>query len=198
MSAVASVLRYRPRSAPADATAWLGMLVFLGSWTMLFGALFAVYGVLRLRAPAWPPPGGPALPLLLPGVNTLAIVASSVALQSALRGARRGRASAVFPATAAALVLGGLFLAGQIVLWTRLWSGGLRPDGGPFPSVFYGLTVFHAIHVLVGLGGLAWVTARAARAVYGPSRHLTLRLWSGYWHFVGAVWVLLYLTIFVL
>ena len=197
-TAVASVLRYRPRHSPSEATAWLGMLIFLASWTMLFAALFAVYGVLRLRAPSWPPPDGPSLPLLLPGANTLAIVASSVALQSSLRAARQGGVPAVFPAAAAALALGVLFIAGQTALWTRLWSAGLRPEGGPFPSVFYGLTVFHAVHVLVGLGGLGWVSACAARSVYGPSRHLTLRLWTGYWHFVGAIWVLLYVTIFVL
>jgi heme/copper-type cytochrome/quinol oxidase subunit 3 len=196
--AVASILRYRPRRSPADATAWLGMLLFLGSWTMLFAALFAAYGVLRLRSPGWPPPDQPALPLLLPGANTLALMASSVALQSALRSAREGRAAGVLPAAAAALALGVVFLAGQAALWTGLWRAGLRPEGGPFPSVFYGLTVFHALHVLVGLVGLGWLVARAAKASFGPARHLGLRLWCGYWHFVGAIWVLLYLTVFVL
>ena len=40
--------------------------------------------------------------------------------------------------------------------------------------------------------------AGAAKASFGPSRHLGLRLWAGYWHFVGAIWVLLYVTVFVL
>jgi heme/copper-type cytochrome/quinol oxidase subunit 3 len=196
--AVASILRYRPRRSRADSTAWLGMILFLASWTMLFAALFAAYGVLRLRAPAWPPPDVPRLPLLLPGANTLAIVASSVALQSALRSARSGRIDGVLPATLAALALGAIFLAGQAALWTGLWRAGLRPEGGPFPSVFYGLTAFHALHVLVGLFGLGFVAVRASKASYGPTRHLGLRLWCGYWHFVGAIWVLLYAAIFVL
>jgi heme/copper-type cytochrome/quinol oxidase subunit 3 len=196
--AVASVLRYRPRRSRADSTAWLGMVIFLASWTMLFAALFAAYAVLRLRSPAWPPPDIPGLPLLLPGANTLAIVASSVALQSALRAARNGRAAAVLPAAVAALALGVIFLAGQAALWVGLWRAGLRPEGGPFPSVFYGLTAFHALHVVVGLFGLGFVAVRAARAAYGPTRHVGLRLWCGYWHFVGAIWVLMYAAIFVL
>lgn len=196
--AVASILRYRPRRSPADATAWLGMVVFLASWTMLFAALFAVYGVLRLRSAQWPPADVPGLPLLLPGANTLAIVASSVALQTALHSARVGRISGVLPAAVAAFLLGVVFLAGQGALWLGLWQAGLRPDGGPFPSVFYGLTVFHALHVLAGLVGLGWAVARAAKAAFGPARHVGLRLWCGYWHFVGVVWVLLYVTIFVL
>src|SRR5581483_2678956 len=103
-TAVASVLKYRPRRSAADATAWLGMVVFLASWTMLFAALFAVYAVLRVRAPAWPPPDLPRLPLLLPGANTLAIVASGIALQSALHFSRTGRVARVLPAAVAALV----------------------------------------------------------------------------------------------
>jgi cytochrome c oxidase subunit 3 len=197
-AAVASVLRYRPRRSRQDATAWLGMILFLASWTMLFAALFATYGVLRVRASAWPPPDVPRLPLLLPGANTLAILASSVALQSALHFARSGRVARVLPAAIAALVLGAIFLAGQGALWVGLWREGLRPEGGPFPSVFYGLTAFHALHVLAGLFGLGFVAVRASRAAYGPTRHLGLRLWSGYWHFVGAIWILLYVTIFVL
>jgi heme/copper-type cytochrome/quinol oxidase subunit 3 len=174
------------------------MSIFLASWTMLFAALFAAYGVLRLRSPQWPPSDVPTLPVLLPGANTLAIVASSVALQWALRSARGGRVRSVRAGTAAALALGVIFLAGQAALWVGLWRQGLRPDGGPFPSVFYGLTVFHGLHVVVGLFGLGWVVARAAKASFGPARHVGLRLWCGYWHFVGAIWTLLYLTLFVL
>jgi len=196
--AVASVLKYRPRSTRADSTAWLGMTVFLASWTMLFAALFAAYAVLRLRSPQWPPADVPALPVLLPAANTVALVAASAALQSALRAARRGRIGAVLPALVAGLVLGFLFLAGQTALWTRLWNAGLRPEDGPFPSVFYGLTAFHALHVLAGLAGLGWVVARAAKGAFGPTRHVGLRLWCGYWHFVGVIWILLYLTVFVL
>jgi cytochrome c oxidase subunit III len=195
---VASILRYRPRRSEAAATAWLGMVLFLASWSMLFAALFAAYGVLRLRAPAWPPPETPELPVLLPGANTLAIVASSVAMLAALRSARSGRIATVLPAAASALALGGIFIGGQAALWMKLWRSGLQPADGLFASVFYGLTAFHALHVLVGLGGLGWVVARAAKASFGPSRHLGLRLWAGYWHFVGAIWVLLYVTVFVL
>jgi cytochrome c oxidase subunit III len=197
-AALASVLQYRPRRSRADATAWLGMIIFLASWSMLFAALFAAYGVLRLRAESWPPPDCPRLPLLLPGANTIALAASSLALQSALRSARLGRLAAVLPAALAALALGMVFFGGQIALWMQLWGSGLRLQSGPFASVFYSLTAFHAIHVLVGLGALAWVVARTAKGAFGPTRHVGLRLWTSYWHFVGAVWVVLYVTVFAL
>lgn len=194
----AAVLPYRSRRARNDATAWIGMLIFLGSWAMMFAALFFAYGILRARATFWPPPGSPVLPLLLPAANTLVIAMSSVALERALWSARRGRLGAVLPGIGAALVLGVLFVALQLVLWTGLWRSGLRPDGGPYASVFYALTAVHAAHVAVGLLGLGHCAIRAAAGAFTPVRHLGLRLWTAYWHFVGGVWLLLFLTVFIL
>jgi cytochrome c oxidase subunit 3 len=193
-----SVIRYQPRGAREQATAWIGMVIFLGSWAMMFAALFFSYGMLRARLPVWPPPGTPPLPRLLPGINTLIIGLSSVAMQRGLSAARRAQAAAVLPAIAAGFLLGLAFLSLQFVLWTGLWRAGLRPEGGAYPSVFYGLTAIHAIHVAVGLGGLGWLLTRAFFHAFGPARNLGLRLWTGYWHFVGAVWLLMYLTVFLI
>jgi cytochrome c oxidase subunit III len=193
----ASVVPYRGRHAREDATAWLGMVLFLGSWTMLFGALFAVYAALRLRAPSWPPPDLPRLPLALPAANTLALLAVSAAIQSSLRAARRARLLAIFPAAIAALSFGALFLAGQGVLWVRVFQSGLRAASGPFGSLFWTLTTFHALHVVAGLAGLVWIALRAHRRKYGPASHVGLQLWAAYWHFVGAVWLLIFAGLFV-
>ncbi len=183
---------YRARPTGEDLTAWIGMVVFLGSWAMLFAGLFFAYGRVRSHAPLWPAPGEPRLPLLLPGVATAVIAASSAAVAAARRAPRSpGRGAAL----ALAAALGTLFLSLQVVVWVRLWGEGLVPSGGPYPSVFYGLTALHAAHVLVGLLALAWL---AARALSGGASSLAVRLWGMYWHFVGAVWLLLYLAVYVL
>jgi cytochrome c oxidase subunit 3 len=192
-----ALIRYRPRPAREDATAWLGLLIFLGSWSMMFATLFAVYAALRVHAPEWPPGDLPRLPLFLPAVNTVVLGLSSVAFALALRAARRGRRDEVTPALVVAAVLGALFVVGQTWVWVGLWRAGLRPDGGPFPSVFYALTAFHALHVLVGLGGLASLFPRAFKRAFGPSDSAGLRRWAAYWHFVDAVWILMFVSIFV-
>jgi len=64
------VVPLRSPRARRDTTAWLGMIIFLASWAMMFAALFFAYGIVRLRAQVWPPPELPALPLRLPLVNT--------------------------------------------------------------------------------------------------------------------------------
>ena len=180
-----------------ETTAVLGMSVFVASWAMLFAALFFAYAVTRARALAWPPPDLPALPLGLPAWATLAIALSSGALITARR--RPAQASVVAPLLWAALGAV-VFLALQLTVWRGLYRAGLRPDTGSYASVFYGLTTFHALHVLVGifgLGALLWGALRAARARRARDP-IPLRLWTVYFHMVGVLWLLLYLGVYCL
>jgi heme/copper-type cytochrome/quinol oxidase subunit 3 len=172
-------------AAYKERTALLGMTIFLASWAMLFAALFFSYGVVRVNAHVWPPADQPRLPLGLPALATVVLAGASAVLERA----RRGRAALGTLLVAAAL--GVAFLTLQTRVWTALFAAGLRPDaGGAYASVFWGFTVFHALHVVVGLGGLGYLLVhRSATA---------LRLWTIYWHLVGVVWALMYLTIYVL
>ena len=193
---VYGLAEWRRRPSGAERTARTGMAVFLGSWAMLFVGLFFAYAFVRARSPAWPPLDTPPLPRLLPGLNTLAIATSSAAVARAVRAAELARARTAAGSLAAAALLGATFLALQGVVWVDLWRRGLVPSGGPYPSVFYAFTAFHALHVAVGLLALAWLAVRA-RAV-APAARTGVRLWGWYWHFVGVVWVALYLTVYVL
>ena len=122
-----------------DVTATVGMIVFLGSWAVMFGALFFSFAAVRVRAETWPPDGLTRLPLLVPTIATVLLALSTVT--------RR----------ALAVALGVAFLVLQGLVWRDAWQSGLRLDRGPYGAYFYLLTVFHAAHALVGLGLLAWV-----------------------------------------
>src|SRR5512145_1539201 len=126
--------RYRRRPRGAEVTAHVGMAVFLGSWAMLFLALFFAYAFVRARAPVWPPLDAPPLPRLLPGLNTLAIAASSAAVVRAIRSRELGRGRSASRWLAAAAALGATFLVLQALVWTALWRKGLVPRGGTYPS----------------------------------------------------------------
>jgi cytochrome c oxidase subunit 3 len=188
---VYGLARYRRRPRGAERTAHVGMAVFLGSWAMLFVGLFFAYAFVRAGAPAWPPLDAPALPRLVPGLNTLVIAASSAFVAGAVRAQELGRARSARLGLAAAAALGAVFLALQLLVWTDLWRRGLVPSGGPYPSVFYAFTAFHALHVAVGLAALAWLAAAATAA-----SRTRVRLWGWYWHFVGVVWAALYATVY--
>ncbi len=195
---VRDLVAYRNQDASrAEVTAHLGMFVFLASWAMLFASLFFSYGLVRARAASWPPPGEPPLPLVLPGLNTALAALSSAAVHDAVRSVRVQHGRRAAWALAAATVLGTLFLVLQAVVWVRLYRGGLVPSGGTYASVFYALTSFHALHVVVGLVALAWFTARAFLGIR-RLRPTPIRLWGMYWHFVAAVWLVLFTTVYVL
>jgi cytochrome c oxidase subunit 3 len=187
----------RPAGASRrEATAFIGMVVFLASWTMLFASLFFAYGLVRTHATAWPPADQPRLPRLLPGLNTLVAVGASLALERAGRNWRDAASHAAASWLALATLLGAAFLALQASVWRSLWGEGLRLDGGPYPSAFYALTGLHAAHVLVGLVALGALTWRAWRPASEPLERTPLRLWTMYWHFVGAVWLILYVAVY--
>jgi cytochrome c oxidase subunit 3 len=191
-----AIVPYRPPRAKEEWTAYLGMVVFLASWAMMFGSLFFAYGMVRSRANVWPPPDLPELPLVVPGINTAILAASSVVLQLSLGAVRAGKTALLGPGLAASAVLGSAFLALQTVTWRRLYDEGLTPRDGPYPSVFYALTCFHALHVLVGIGALVWLCRSAFVGKYSAARFLPVRLWAMYWHFVGVVWGAMFVAVY--
>jgi cytochrome c oxidase subunit 3 len=199
MAVMGNVLRYSSPRVREDTTAWLGMVIFLASWAMLFAALFFAYGYIRTRSESWPPSDVPLLPVLWPGVNTLILALSTAAVQRGLHAVQRGETRASARSVAGAAILGLVFLISQALFWSSLYRVGLRPNtGGAYASVFYGLTWFHALHVLVGIFGLAWVVSQLWRGWLSPARHLSLRLWTMYWHFVGVIWGLLFVSVFLI
>jgi cytochrome c oxidase subunit 3 len=196
MSAMGDVLPYRPPSAREETTAWLGMVIFLGSWAMLFASVFFAYGFVRSHLDAWPPEDLPRLPVLWPLVNTGFLAGSSALLQWGVVSTRRGAVGRLGWSLLGAWVLGAAFLASQALLWRALAAQGLQASAGPYASVFYGLTWLHAAHVLVGLLGLGLVCRRAFRGEFSAARFLPVRLWTMYWHFVGIVWAVMFVTVF--
>lgn len=199
MVAMGEVLPYRPPRAREDTTAYVGMIVFLASWAMMFAAMFFAYAFVRARSAAWPPSDLPELPVALPALNTLVLFASSASQQYGITAIRRGSSRRLGWALLGTVGLGTVFLALQLSLWVRLYQEGLRPEtGGPYGSVFYGLTWFHALHVVVGLAAIAVLCAKAFRGRFSAAKYLPVRLWTLYWHFVGVVWALMFASIFLI
>lgn len=191
----AAVVRIEPR-AKGDFTQTLGMVIALGAWAMMFGALFFVYAAVRTGYRTWPPPGLPPLPVALPAVNTLVLAASSAALLLGTRALARGRRKALTGWVAGAIVLGSGFLGLQLVVWRDLWLKGLLPSTGAFASVFYGLTALHAAHVLAGLVVLLVIFARSLRGAYTEHNVIRVRVAGMFWHFVDVVWVLMFVALY--
>jgi cytochrome c oxidase subunit III len=178
--------------------AYAGMVIFLGSWAMMFGALFFSYAVLRISAVVWPAPGLARLPLGLPGINTLLLLASSRTLALALAGLRCGQLERCRNELLRTIALGVTFVGLQCKVWADLWESGLHLDSGAYGGTFYLLTVFHILHVVVGLGLLARLVAPLLRRRPVAPRRVPAALTGMFWHFVDAVWLTMFVVVYVL
>jgi cytochrome c oxidase subunit 3 len=173
----------------------LGVRLGILSEVMLFGALFAAYFVIRSESGGWPPNGQERPELLLPGLNTLLLLSSSVTMQWAVRAVGRGEVAIMRRALRVTLLLGSIFI---LVQGYEFATNGFGLDDGVFGSTFYTLTGFHGAHVLAGLGFMAIVATRARHGLISAEHHTAVEAASYYWHFVDVVWVVLFSTLYVL
>ncbi len=177
----------------------LGILLFIVSEVMLFGAFFASYFFLReVSNPtgAWPPEGF-ELPKLVAGINTAILVSSSFTIHYALESIRRGNRAGLKLGLVATWMLGATFLFIQINEYVHL---GFSARDLSFGSIFYSLTGLHGAHVFVGLMLLTFATIRAFRGHFGPKAedHLGVEVPGIYWHFVDIMWIIVYVTVYIL
>ncbi len=176
----------------------LGILLFIVSEIMLFGAFFAAYFFLRVVVdPASWPPESVHLPVAVAGVNTALLVSSSFTMHYALEGIRRGNHMALKLGLGITWLLGATFLFIQMNEYVHI---GFSARDGAFGSVFYGLTGLHGAHVFVGMLLLTFANIRAWRGHFGPAAkdHLGVEIPGIYWHFVDIMWIVVFVTIYIL
>ena len=174
----------------------LGMWIFLATLTVLFLAAIAGYLVVRLKATAWPPPGMPRLPAGL-WLATVVLVAGSVTIHRAQRAIRRGNLRTSTRWLATTLALGVAFVAVQSWNWWGLIRVRLTAASNLYAFTFFMLTGLHAAHVVGGIALLAIVWWRSSRGRYGCGHHPGITYAAMYWHFLDAIWLLLFAVLVV-
>jgi cytochrome c oxidase subunit I len=182
----------------------LGTLLFIGSESVFFASLIAAVIHLRIHNGVFG--GGSGVEITLPLINTVILFASGVTAhfaQTAYRARRKGRFFFLLVLT---IVLGVVFLGGQAWEYTHAGFGFTETLVG---SSFYVLTGFHGFHVACGIAALIYLLFRArrelrpepgARRLPDPSAGTSGLVDGGtyYWHFVDAVWVVVFITVYLL
>ncbi len=171
-------------------TAKLGLRVFLAVATVVFSLTVVTYAD-RMLAADWRALPEPAVLWL----NTVLLIASSIALQWARVSAERGQEDRL----RFGLLLGGgfafAFLVGQFMAWQQLIDLGYFADTNPANAFFFLVTALHAVHLLGGL--VAWVRtwSKVRRGVARDRVQLSVELCAIYWHFLLLIWVLLFVLL---
>ena len=171
----------------------VGVIVWLSSELMFFAGLFAAYFTLRAANDVWPS-DGVELSVLRAGVFTVVLLVSSLTMHRSVLAAEAGDRLGALRWLGATFVLGLAFVANQFAEYLTL---SFQLDSDAYGTIFYLLTGFHWLHVVAGLAlmaalaRLSWPGSRAPLAVH----HQVV---GYYWHFVDAVWVGVYVTVYLI
>ena len=172
---------------PKKFALWL----FLVSVSMIFAALTSAY-IVKQGEGNW-------LQYNLPSifwVNTAIIILSSVTMQLAYRSAKRDRISGIKIYMSITSLLGLFFLIGQYYSWTALVDREVFFVGNPSGTFIYVFTGVHALHLISGVLYLIYNLFQSFKLKIHSKKMLNMDMCSTYWHFLGGLWV--YLFIFLL
>jgi len=189
---------YRGEALPVGSkgrlsSGWWGMLVLVATEAALFAyLLFSYFYVAAQSTGPWPPGGPPKLQLA--GTGTILLVAGSVTMWWGEKGIRAGKRGQLLIGLAASALLGVAFIALEALEWSHK---DFTPASNAYGSLYFTVTGFHLAHVLVGVGMLAILFIWTLLGYFGVRRHSTISTAVIYWHFVTAVWVAVFLSLYV-
>jgi cytochrome c oxidase subunit III len=174
----------------------VGLWVFLAVATSFFALFISAYFIRMSPHLAqgvvlrdWRPVAEPAILWL----NTVALLASSIAMQLARAAIGRGQIARARSGMLAGGLFAAAFLAGQLLAWRELQAAGYYAASNPANAFFYVLTALHGLHVLGGLVVWGRTVSRLSRhgAAVGATR-LAVELCTVYWHYLLIVWLVLF------
>ena len=185
-------------------TSELGMWVFLMTEVMFFGGMFAVYLVYRtVYYDAWAA-GSHEMEFWYGTINTVVLITSSFSMAMAVHAAQEGRRKLLITLLLVTLLFGLAFLGIKGLEYHSHWVHHQFPGPnfhfeGPDPLhvelffvLYWVMTGFHALHVLIGIGVIAVITWMAWKGNFTRDYHNPVENTGLYWHLVDIIWIFLY------
>jgi cytochrome c oxidase subunit 3 len=130
---------------------------------------------------------------------TICLLSSSLTIHFAGKSLERNKRGTFLGLWLSTILLGGLFLYGTGQEWHRLiYEHGLTISTNLFGTTYYSLVGLHAFHVTAGLVMLCIVALFALAGRVGPDQSRRVDVLSMYWHFVDAVWIVVFTVVYIL
>jgi cytochrome c oxidase subunit III len=183
----------------------LGMWLFLATEILLFGGLFAGFGLMQAKFPEAFKAAHHHLSKPLGFLNTVVLLSSSFTMVIGVWAARTNRKKLLISMLVATIVFAAMFMVVKLgfeyplkfeegLLPGRFYHhhGDTVPNQFIFFSFYFMMTGLHGLHVLLGMGALVWVTIRAARNEFSSKWYTPVDLVGLYWHLVDMIWIYLF------
>ena len=189
---------YRGEALPVGSkgrlsSGWWGMITLIATETALFAyLLFSYFYIASQNGGAWPPGGPPKLDLAIAG--TVVLMLGSVTMWWGEKGIRSGKQGQLLLGLGASVLLGLSFVVLEGIEWSKKE---FTPKTDAYGSLYFTVTGFHLIHVIVGVLMLIMLFVWTLLGYFGVRRHSTVSIAVMYWHFVTAVLVAVFLTFYV-
>jgi cytochrome c oxidase subunit 3 len=180
----------------------IGMWMFLFTELLFFGGMFLLYSVFRYRFALDFHNAAKDENIVLGSLNTFILLTSSCTIALAIAALRKGKGRLSSSLQLATIALGTAFLAIKYVEWTAKIRLGLYPNSpvllqkSPGEILFFGLyyvmTGIHGLHVLIGIGAIAFMVVFTRRKKITRQNPIRLENTGLYWHFVDIIWIYLF------
>ncbi|MOA22331.1 cytochrome c oxidase subunit 3 [Pseudomonas jinjuensis] len=179
---------------PGDLAMWFFILMEL----TVFGLLLLAFAGAQVMQPELFQRGREELDSRWGMLLTFSLLTSGLFAALAVHGVRQSRLRLATSCLLAALLTAGGYVGLKLHEYAHLASRQLDIEHDTFFTLYWSLTGFHFLHVLLGMLILAVMTLRCARGRYGPENCSGLESGTLYWHMVDLVWVLVFLLVYVL
>lgn len=190
-------------------TSAFGMWMFLVTEIMFFGGLFCVYLVYRSTYYRAFVEGSQGMNIWLGTTNTAVLICSSLTMALGVRCAQIGKSKRMVALLLITIVFALGFLGIKAIEYHEHWvqhefpgpnfqyeaaeAAGVNPRNVEiYFSLYWAMTGLHALHVIIGIGLIAWIAIAGARGAYSPDYYSPVENVGLYWHFVDLVWIYLF------
>jgi cytochrome c oxidase subunit III len=179
----------------SDLRGRVGMCGLIAAESAIFTIFVVAYLFYVGKSVAGPTPGEV---LRAPVFLTVCLLSSSLTIHAGVTALKKGNVPGFARWWLVTLALGAVFLAGTAVEWHRLmFVEGLTIQTNLFGTTYFSLVGLHAIHVTAGVVGLALASLLALLGYVTPFHAPRSDVFSLYWHFVDAVWIAVFLVVYV-
>ena len=182
------------RLLPGDFAIWF----FIFAELLVFGIAFISYAVARVQNVAMFNQYQLTLDTASGAVNTLLLITASYFVVRAIHAIRLDDVRGCIVWLYASLGCGAGFLLLKSVEYYDKFSHGINLDSNTFYMFYLSLTLFHSLHVILGMIILFAIVIKAQRGRYSAKDHIGVETGASYWHMVDLVWVILFPLVYIM
>jgi len=185
---------HKPGTPPGDLAIWF----FIFAELLAFGIFFLSYAFARAHNVELFNDSQQHLNRESGAVNTVVLITSSYFVVRAVAAIRAGLSRQCAHWLAGAIGLGGVFLVIKLFEFHAKFSAGISLSTNTFYMFYLSLTIFHFMHVILGMVILAAVMLKSLRGGYSAEHHTGVETGASYWHMVDLLWIILFPLVYVI